>query len=64
MICILSARNIKLFENILIPFFNNLDIKFQGFYPETCPLKHGGLCKYVTYAQYLYGKDISYDRLK
>jgi hypothetical protein len=59
-----DKKNQNLFENILSDFFGKLGIKFEGFYPSSCPIKHGGLCKYVVYAQYLYGDKITYENLK
>jgi hypothetical protein len=59
-----DERNIKNYERKLTKFFNLFGITFKGFYPESCPISHGGLCKYVTYAQYLYGKELNYDKIK
>jgi hypothetical protein len=59
-----DKKNIEMYETKLTEFFNLFGITFKGFYPETCPITHGGLCKYVTYAQYLYGKEINYDKIK
>jgi len=59
-----NKRNIKRYKKVLEDFFNLIGISFKGFYPETCPIIHGGLCRYVTYAQYLYGKELDYNRLK
>uniref|UniRef100_A0A6C0AYU4 Uncharacterized protein n=1 Tax=viral metagenome TaxID=1070528 RepID=A0A6C0AYU4_9ZZZZ len=59
-----DKENIEMYETKLTEFFNLFGITFKGFYPETCPINHGGLCKYVTYAQYLYGKEINYDKIK
>ena len=59
-----DEKNIKRYARKLKKFFLSLGIEFKGFYPETCPISHGGLCKYVTYAQYLYGKELSYNNVK
>jgi hypothetical protein len=59
-----DKENIEMYETKLTEFFNLFGITFKGFYPQTCPIHHGGLCKYVTYAQYLYGKEINYDKIK
>ena len=59
-----DKKNIKNYEKKLTKFFNLFGITFKGFYPESCPISHGGLCKYVTYAQYLYGKELNYTHVK
>ena len=59
-----DSENIKRYSNALSSFFKPLDITYSGFYPSSCPIKHGGLCRYVVYAQYLYGKNLSYNNVK
>ena len=59
-----SKQNINNFENALRAYFKPLNLTFSGFYPETCPIKHGGLCRYVAYAQYIYGKNMTYAKVK
>jgi len=59
-----NKENIERYEKVLKGFFDLIGVSFKGFYPESCPISHGGLCKYVTYAQYLYGKEIDYTRIK
>jgi hypothetical protein len=52
------------FKQILTPFFRQMGLEYSGFYHETCSIKHGGLCKYVVYAQYMYGSQISHAIIK
>jgi len=59
-----DKTNQNLYTKVLSDFFRPLGITFEGFYPNSCPIKHGGLCRYVVYAQYLYGDKITYDNLK
>jgi hypothetical protein len=59
-----DSINIKMYSNELKNYFKDLNITFSGFYPTTCPINHGGLCSYVAYAQYLYGKNITYNNVK
>jgi hypothetical protein len=59
-----NSENIKRYSNALSSFFKPLGITYSGFYPSSCPIKHGGLCRYVVYAQYLYGKNLSYNNVK
>jgi len=56
--------DIKIFGDFYVNFFNQLGIKFDGFYPLSCPIDHGGLCRYVTYAQYLWKDRINHAELK
>jgi hypothetical protein len=59
-----SKQNINNFENALRAFFRPLNLTFSGFYDDTCPIKHGGLCRYVAYAQYIHGKNMTYAKVK
>ena len=57
-------KNEERYKKVLTDFFNPIGISFQGFYPESCPIKHADLCRYVSYAQYIYGSAIDHDKVK
>jgi hypothetical protein len=57
-------KNEDRYKKVLTNFFNPIGISFKGFYPESCPIKHADLCRYVTYAQYIYGSAIDHDKVK
>jgi len=59
-----DSKNISLFSDVLSRYFKTIGFNYSGFYPESCPIKHGGLCRYVIYAQYIYGKKITYENIK
>ena len=57
-------KNEERYTKVLTDFFNPIGISFKGFYPESCPIKHADLCRYVSYAQYMYGSEINHDKVK
>ena len=44
--------------------FNEPNITYAGFPRNACSVDHGGLCRYVGFVQYIFGKKISYPNLK
>jgi hypothetical protein len=57
---ITSAKFRKAFK----PFFKKFGLKFVGFDKRSKVFKHGGLCRYATPAEYIYGRSINFPKLK